>query len=54
MLEEFCQNCKTKLHPRVASYSLAQFKKYLCILCQKEERLRKYPPKLAEFLNKQI
>jgi len=54
MKNEKCDDCGITIKWSVASFSLKVFGRYLCIPCQKRERSRKYPKKMADFLNKQI
>jgi len=49
---ERCENCKTHISWGEYNFSMNLFKKALCIPCQKKERDKTYPPKLAKFLNK--
>lgn len=53
---EFCSwpGCNKQLHPEVARYSWNAFGKPLCIAHQKLERLKRYPKKVARFINKEV
>jgi len=51
---ELCEDCQIELHPKVAKYSWDAFGRPLCISCQKKERIKKYPKKMAEFINKKV
>lgn len=50
---EQCEECGDWLHPKVAKYSWNAFGRPLCIKCQKVERFKRYPKKMAELLNKE-
>jgi len=47
-----CEVCQKEITKGTARYSLNAFGRELCFECQKKERLKRYPEKLAEFLNK--
>lgn len=46
-----CEECGQKISWGVFNYSVSTFRKALCMECQKKERERTYPPKLAKFIN---
>lgn len=54
MNTETCENCHEKISWRVYGYSMNQFNKALCMNCQLDERKKKYPAKMADFINKTI
>ena len=54
MDKQHCEECDTEVSEGIARYSLNTFKKILCMKHQKEEREKTYPPRLAEFLNKNL
>lgn len=50
-----CEKCPNLMTPKVARYSRVAFGgQELCIPCQKIERIKTLPKKLASFLNSQI
>jgi transposase-like protein len=49
-----CDDCSAEITWGEYKYSMNQFTRPLCQDCQAKERKAKYPPKLAEFLNKQL
>jgi len=53
MKPDKCEVCDKPIHWKVAKYSINSFGKYLCIKHQHEERNKKYPVKLAKYLNNQ-
>jgi hypothetical protein len=46
-----CENCRKNITWGEYKYSLSTLKKVLCFNCQKEERKKTYPDKLADFIN---
>lgn len=50
-----CEKCDNLITPEVARFSRNAFGgQELCISCQKKERIKHYPKRLAEFLNGRI
>lgn len=46
-----CQKCNKQITEGIANYSWKVFGEELCLDCQKKEREKRYPEKLARFLN---
>ena len=50
-----CEVCKKEITKNIAGYSRGVFKgQELCISCQKNYRLKNYPVKLANYINKHV
>ncbi len=46
-----CEDCLIEITPGVSRYSYNAFGRQLCFECQKLERIKTQPVKMAEFLN---
>lgn len=53
MNEIKCEECGQRLTWGVYNYSIRAFKRHLCIVCQKKERI-KHNPKTGKLVNDQI
>jgi len=54
MNNEVCESCGVKISEGIYRYSMNSMGKGLCMSCQKVEREKTMPPKLAKFLNKTL
>jgi hypothetical protein len=54
MKPEHCSVCNKEISFGEFRYSMNQFKKVLCIHCQKEERFKHMPYRMADLINKYV
>lgn len=49
-----CDKCNKQITWKEFRYSTSTMKKALCVSCQKEERLKTMPVRMAKFLNEMV